>query len=285
MPVTTAKLALRTPVTADNNDTPTFMLNLATDIVSSLDFGTFASRPAATVANQGRRYYATDRDREYFNNTAGAWQTLGGDPPGVVQPFLVTAIPTGWLLLDGITVTGALTTYPDLWAVLPAVLKSGSDFLTPDFRTRTVIGADAFGVGAAGARGNLAGLDPGEQTGANTKTISVGHLPVHTHDMSHNHSINNDPDGGHFHSVGSLGGSAGADGLAQLAQVYNSGATTHYVPSTLTSGGARIQTFPVGEHTHSNSINAVSQATGSVGSGTALNVVGDSIAVVWCVRT
>jgi hypothetical protein len=73
MPVTTAKLALRTPVTADNNDTPTFMLNLANDIVSSLDFGTFAARPAASAANQGRRYYATDRDREYFNTSVGRY--------------------------------------------------------------------------------------------------------------------------------------------------------------------------------------------------------------------
>lgn len=285
MPVTTTKLALRTPVTADNNDTPTYMLNLASDIVSSLDFGLFSARPAATVGNQGRRYYATDRDREWINTTAGAWTPLGGCPPGMVSTFLITAVPVGWIPLDGVTNVGAQTAYPDLWAVLPTALKSGSDMLTPDTRARMLMGADAFGVGTAGARSNLPGLDPAETTGANTKTIATGNLPVHSHDMGHNHTLLAALGGGHFHTVGSLGGSGGADGLAQLAQPYNSGANNLWVPSSLTSGGSRVQTYPVGDHTHLDSLVAFAGNTGNAGSGTALNVVSDALATVICIRT
>lgn len=281
MPVTTAKLALRTPVTADNNNLPSDLLNLANDIVASLDFGTFALRPAASVANQGRRYFATDRDREYFNTAAGAWTTLGGVPPGSVAYFLVTAIPVGWLLLDGITVTAAQTTYPDLWAVIPAAFKSGADFLTPDLRARQLMGADSFGLGTAGARGNLAGLAVGGITGANTKVISTAQVPAHNHDISHGHSINNDPDGGHFHEVAD---ETGANGLMQLAQAYNSGSTVIHGTSTF-GGGPRLRTYAVADHTHSNTINAISGPSGVSGSGSAFNVVADALALVACVRT
>jgi microcystin-dependent protein len=281
MPVTTAKLALRTPVTADNNDTPTYMLNLATDIVASLDFGTFAARPAASVANQGRRYYATDRDREYFNTAAGAWTPLGAEPPGEIASFLVTAIPTGWLLCDGTTVTGAQTLYPDLWAVLPTASKSGADFITPDYRARSPIGADNYGVGSGGARGNLAGLIIGATTGANTKTIAATNMPTHAHDMSHNHSINNDDAGAHSHEI--MFSNSGGGGLVQYActQVPNSnvGGVGNY------AGGPRHNTYAVGDHTHFNSINAISASTGNSGNGVAMNVVNDSLAVMYCIRT
>jgi microcystin-dependent protein len=281
MPVTTAKLALRTPVTADNNDTPTFMLNLANDIVSSLDFGTFAARPAASAANQGRRYYATDRDREYFNTAAGAWQPLGGVPPGVISAFLISAIPTGWLLLDGVTVTTASTLYPDLWAVIPTAFKSGVDFLTPDMRARAPIGADSFGLGTGGARGNLAGLAVGSTTGANTKVQTAAQMPPHNHDMSHNHVLTNAPAGGHYHEVAD---ETGANGLMQLAQVYSSGSTAIHSPSTF-PGGPRDRTYSEPDHTHANTITGVTATTGPTGSGSAFNVVADSFAVVYCIRT
>jgi microcystin-dependent protein len=282
MPVTTAKLALRTPVAADNNDTPTYMLNLATDIVSSLDFGLFSARPAASVANQGRRYYATDRDREYFNTAAGAWIPLGGAPPGSMAVFMrVTSVPTGWLLCDGTTYVGALSAYPDLWAELPTAFKSGSDFVSPDMRAAVLMGADNFVLGTAGARGNLAGLAVGAATGANTKIISNANVPSHSHDMSHNHALTNAADGAHYHEVANYDG---ANGLAQTPQAYNSGSTNLSCASNF-AGGPRLRTYSDPGHTHANTISAVSMFTGLSGSSTAFSVVSLSQAGIVAIRT
>lgn len=85
---------------------------------------------------------------------------------GSVAPWLSTP-PTGWLLLDGSTHDGG--DYPELFAVLDAALKSGSDFTLPD-----TSGGFAFGV--------LAKADAGQVVGSNTLNLTVGQLPAHTHD-------------------------------------------------------------------------------------------------------
>lgn len=53
---------------------------------------------------------------------AGMQVTL---PPG-------SQIPSGWVELNGQTLTGAETAYPDLWAASPAAWKSGSDLVLPN---------------------------------------------------------------------------------------------------------------------------------------------------------
>lgn len=84
---------------------------------------------------------------------------------GTVIPWLSTP-PNGWLLLDGST--HAQDDYPELFAVLDASLKSGSDFTLPDV-------SDAFPFGV------LAKADAGAVTGSNTLNLTVGQLPAHTH--------------------------------------------------------------------------------------------------------
>lgn len=84
---------------------------------------------------------------------------------GSVCPWLSTP-PDGWLLLDGST--HSEDDYPELFAVLDDVLKSGSDFTLPD-----TSGSFAFGV--------LAKADAGVVSGSNVLNLSVGQLPAHTH--------------------------------------------------------------------------------------------------------
>lgn len=75
--------------------------------------------------------------------------------------------PAGWLLLDGTTYASA--DYPELAAVLPTHLISGSNFTLPDV-------TDAFPYGVqAEANGSTV-------AGSNNLTLTVGQLPSHTHD-------------------------------------------------------------------------------------------------------
>jgi microcystin-dependent protein len=84
---------------------------------------------------------------------------------GAVQSFIVDP-PLGWLPLDGSTYSGV--DYPELFAKLPASLKSGSDFTLPD-----VDGAFCQGVGSY--------VDAGQVVGSNSLTLSVAQMPVHDH--------------------------------------------------------------------------------------------------------
>lgn len=84
---------------------------------------------------------------------------------GSVASWLSTP-PDGWLLLDG--ATHAQDDYPELFAVLDDVLKTGSDFTLPD-----ITDSYPFGVQLKS--------DAGTVTGSNTLNLTVGQLPAHTH--------------------------------------------------------------------------------------------------------
>ena len=74
--------------------------------------------------------------------------------------------PSGWLLMDGST--RSQDDYPELFAVLPAHLKSGTNFTLPD-----VTAAFSYGV-----------QDEDDATaveGDNVLNLTVGQLPSHTH--------------------------------------------------------------------------------------------------------
>lgn len=84
---------------------------------------------------------------------------------GSVSSWLVTP-PDGWLLLDGATYDGA--DYPELFALLDAVLKSGGGFTLPDV-------SDVFPYGVQ------LKSDAGVVEGDNILNLTVGQLPGHTH--------------------------------------------------------------------------------------------------------
>lgn len=84
---------------------------------------------------------------------------------GSVFPWMIDP-PPGWLLLDGSTYASA--DYPELSALLPAHLISGSNFILPD-----VENAFPYGV-----------LDEDDGTvvdGSNVLTLTVAQLPSHHH--------------------------------------------------------------------------------------------------------
>ena len=84
---------------------------------------------------------------------------------GSVSSWLISP-PLGWLLLDGTTYSE--DDYPELFAVLPDGLKSGSNFTLPDM-------GDQFQAGTSVI------AEIGDQAGANTHNLTVAQLPAHDH--------------------------------------------------------------------------------------------------------
>jgi hypothetical protein len=84
---------------------------------------------------------------------------------GTVFPWIINP-PAGWLLLDGATYASA--DYPELYALLPAHLISGSDFILPDVE-------NAFSYGVVDEDGASV------VEGSNALTLTVAQLPSHNH--------------------------------------------------------------------------------------------------------
>lgn len=96
-------------------------------------------------------------------------------PSGTISPYVGSASPTGWLICDGSTVSNGQTTYPDLWAVLPATYKSGSNIVLPNLKGRTVVGLDS-------AQTEFDAI--GETGGAKTHTLTSAEMPSHSHTIN-----------------------------------------------------------------------------------------------------
>lgn len=141
-------------------------------------------------------------------------------PVGVILDYIGTTAPTvKWLTMVGQVITGGQTLYPDLWAILPASMKSGVDIIMPDTRGRVSVGYNSSDTDFDAI---------GETGGAKTVTLTQAQTPL----KSHGHSIT---DPGHSHTVNSHS---------------HGGSTQWYDPvhnhGTTTSGGQNSNTT----HTH-----------------------------------
>lgn len=101
---------------------------------------------------------------------------LPGDTPvGSIVDFIDTTPPTNWLGMIGQTITGGQTLYPDLWAIIPATMKSGVNIIMPDTRGRVSVGLSTID----------ATFDTiGETGGEKTHLLTAGESGItpHTHD-------------------------------------------------------------------------------------------------------
>lgn len=147
----------------------------------------------------------------------------------------------------------------------------------------------------------------GQSYGSMTKTLSVANLPSHTHGFttgsagSHSHSASTGSAGNHSHTRGSMN-ITGATGAALQDYAYPSGAfyinggnvpeaeNGNWGPNRINFDASRSwtgATSTTGAHTHSVTVNANGAhthtgTTNGTGSGTAFNVMPESIAVnVW----
>ena len=110
----------------------------------------------------------------------------------------------------GQTIVGGQTTYPDLWAKLPASMKSGSDILMPNTKGKVSVGYDSADTDFDAI---------GETGGAKTVTLTQAQTPLKSHshsvtDAGHAHTVNSHNHGGgtgyydpvHNHGSGTTGG-------------------------------------------------------------------------------
>lgn len=201
-------------------------------------------------------------------------------PAGTITATIRSTADTGYLLLNGATVTSAQSTYPALWAVVPSSWQSGSSLVLPNMANKMLFGQTTTTLGATG--------------GANTKTIASSNLPTHTHTVgTHTHAIDHDhasftsASGGaaHTHSFSATTGSNGAhthtiddrtDTLASgtSGEPMRSNNSGDAGTQPTTSNGAHTHTLSgttgsqTASHTHSIDVPAF---TGTSGSGGAAN--------------
>lgn len=148
---------------------------------------------------------------------------------GMIIPYAGTTTPTFALPCDGSTYDA--DDYPQLWAVIdPAFKISGTQFVTPDLRGRTVVGT--------GSSDPLLPSTMGETGGAADHTLITDELPAHDHTTqphSHTNTPHSHTDAGHVHSE-----------ISAVATIINGGieapaAAATPFPSSTGIGFANIQ--------------------------------------------
>jgi microcystin-dependent protein len=95
---------------------------------------------------------------------------------GEIRMFAGSVVPNGWRLCDGATL--GIQANQALFSLLATTYGGDGQttFALPDLRGRTPI--------AAGTGPGLSGRTMGQPTGTETVTLTVAHLPVHTHALS-----------------------------------------------------------------------------------------------------
>ena len=122
----------------------------------------------------------TTDGRYYFDSSVGstgAWRStplpVGGLPAGSIMAWGTNTPPANWLLADGSAVSR--TVYSSLFAVIGTTYGAGdgsTTFALPDLRGRVPVGKNGGTFGTLGATG-----------GAETHTLTIAQMPVHTHTM------------------------------------------------------------------------------------------------------
>jgi microcystin-dependent protein len=152
--------------------------------------GNTGSRPANDNVNPGTVYYNTDLN-EWELDSGTAWTPLVHlIPPGVVQAYMGTSVPAGWLFCNGSAVSR--TTYAALFAAIGVSCGSGdgaTTFNLPDLRGQFLRGVDG-GVGRDPDTGTRTAMNPGGNTGDTVGSVQADVL------ASHNHTVT---DPGHLH--------------------------------------------------------------------------------------
>lgn len=223
-----------------------------------------------------------------------AWKQVV--PPGVIQQYAGTTAPAGYLMCNGSSFSSndygalAIVVGDTYWP------HSGTTYYLPDLRGKVPVGKAASGTFA-----NLNG-----QGGAETTTLIIANLPVHSHTMGsvsatasgsavtitggdHSHSIS-DPTHSHgplspnnYFVVQQLGGNNSAVAVAGADRQANNIANT--APS---STGVTVSSAP---HSHTLTVTqptittTVAATTGNTGSATAYNNLQPYIVLNYIIKT
>lgn len=158
--------------------------------------------------------------------------------------------PSGWLLCDGSLLNRS--EFASLFAVIGTSYGAGDGMTTfklPDLRERLPLG-----VGADTGRGTTGGVK--------TQTLTMAHIPSHTHTIDHDHpSVTTSAVGDHSHGAGSYTVSrrSGAGAAAGAAM------GTVDINGTVNVDG---NSGPAGNHSHTVDVPNFAGSSGAAGSAT-----------------
>ena len=232
------------------------------DNFDSLKFGhvVVANTGALPSADEGTMAYVSDVNKVFVFNgsvwceifdldnvaSVSSVKTLRSVPVGVINQYVGSTAPDGWLFCDGGdgsgTGSGSLnasagTAYADLWGVLNSAGFSGigsqSAMLLPDLRGRVPVGK--------GTNGDVDAL--GDSDGISTV---ANRRPKHYHDISGS-ATSGGVDHTHGGTTGNAGGHSHTIGLGREVIGRASGGSTF---GKYDDGGP-IGTSGVGDHSHS----------------------------------
>lgn len=172
------------------------------------------------------------------------------NPTGVIQAYVGTVAPAGWLVCDGSSFSS--TTYPALYALL------GNVATLPDLRDRVPLGAGTVGVRTTGG----------------TRKIQLNDLPAHSHtntaSWSGSASVSiSDPGHGHSATAGNtnLDHRHSAQAKQGTASMAHNGTTTYAAGGSPNTGEVYPNTsfaesVVVGSMDHAHSITVSGNTTG-----------------------
>jgi hypothetical protein len=151
-----------------------------------------ANRPANDPVNPGTVFIATDLG-EIQVDTGTVWVGIGdATPSAVVQAYMGTVAPAGWLLCDGSAVSR--TTYAALFGVIGISCGQGdgsTTFNIPDLRGQFLRGVDG-GVGRDPDTGARTAMNTGGNTGDNVGSVQADATGVNgllLTDPGHQHTL------------------------------------------------------------------------------------------------
>lgn len=97
---------------------------------------------------------------------------------GAVIMWIFPTIPSGFISLDGQSIAGANTLYPDLWAAAPSSWKVGTTLTVPNLKGKMPVHYDS-------TQTEFDALE--ESGGSKTRTLTAANVPEHVHGMDHDH--------------------------------------------------------------------------------------------------
>ncbi|MGD9724717.1 MAG: phage tail protein [Pirellulales bacterium] len=260
-------ITVKARMSATNGATPTLNVDsLGAKSIATLYGAAVPTRALLSGSVQTFTYDSTD-DKWIVHGAPGATKYIGE-----VFDYAGTSAPALCVFCYGQAISR--TTYADLYAVIGTTYGVGdgsTTFNVPDLRGRVAAGKDDMGGSSANRltdlTGGLNGDTLGDTGGEEAHTILEAELPAHTHSSGTLATASN---GAHTHTISSSNG----------GQVIKSGGSSNNLDysSGVDGGGTTLTADSNGAHTHT-----ISGSTGSIGSGTAINVIQPTLILNKCI--